>query len=252
MHQRLKEVTDDAISSQDALLQAYDPDRLYNFRVAARRIRSILKQIDSHRSRLLRKAWGGLAAVTGDARDWDVFLATSGALLDPAEQREFEAINRERIANAREDVLNMLKSSLWRRHLAEWQEYLVHAEEKAPDPSEAGASLERALNKAAQRFDAAQAEGNDHNWHRYRISVKEVRYVAEASADAPGAKELTAACRAQQTLLGDWHDTVVQMSILEELAKAPVHETLANRIRDRKAAFLSELQNLSPVAQPEW
>ena len=64
--------------------------------------------------------------------------------------------------------------------------------------------------------------------------------------------QLAAACREQQTLLGDWHDTVVQLNILDELPAAPVHETLAERIRDRKAAFLSELRSLSPVAQPEW
>lgn len=251
MHRRLQQVTNDITAAQEALLSGYDPDRLYNFRVAARRIRSILKQVDSHRSRMLRKAWGGLAAVTGEARDWDVFLATSQSLLDTDNQREFEAINRDRVANAREDVIIMLNSSHWQRHIGEWREYLEQTEETAASPEQARESLKRALHKAGKRLQAAIEDGSDRTWHRYRIAVKEVRYLAEAYADLPGMAELDVACRSLQSHLGNWHDTVVQLSLLDDLPPTAVHEDLVKRIRDRQANLLSEIRNLPPIGQPE-
>lgn len=251
MHQRLLEVTTELVSAQDDLLRAYDPVRLYNFRVASRRIRSILKQIGSHHSRLLHKAWGGLFAVTGGARDWDVFLATSQALLTADDQKEFESINRERVANVHKNVIKMLKSSLWKRHLREWHAYLEHAEETVPPAEQVREAIERALFKVRRRFLTARDDGSDRNWHRYRIAIKELRYVTEAHPDTPGAACLVEACKSQQTLLGDWHDTVVQLNLLEELPPAAVHDRMAAAIRNRQAELLSALSHLPPIDQPE-
>ena len=250
MHQRLKEVTGDIDRAQRQLLKGYRPKPLYNFRVAARRIRSILKQIDSHRSRGLRKAWGGLAAVTGDARDWDVFLATSKKLLDSTKFREFEAINHDRAANARKKVIEMLKSTLWQQHIGEWRDFLEQAEDSAAQPGQARDSLERAVDKAARRLRTARADESDHNWHRYRIAVKEVRYVAEANPEQPGAAGLAQEARSFQTLLGDWHDTVVQLNLLDELPPHEVHDELAAAVRDRQAHYLSNMRTLPPIGQP--
>jgi phosphohistidine phosphatase len=251
MHLRLIEVTGDIDRAQHELLKGYEPRPLYNFRVAARRIRSILKQMDSHRSRVLRKAWGGLAAVTGDARDWDVFLANSKELLDSTKFCEFEAINHDRAANARKNVIEMLKSSLWQQHIRDWRDFLEQAEEAAASPDQARESLDRSVSKALRRLGAARADGTDHNWHRYRIAVKELRYVAEANPDQPGAASLAQEARSYQTLLGDWHDTVVQLNLLDELPPQRVHDELAAAIRDRQAGYLSKMRALPPIGQPE-
>ena len=72
--------------------------------------------------------------------------------------------------------------------------------------------------------------------------MKEVRYTAEANPDLPGSEQIVQECKAVQTLLGDWHDTVVQLDLLEELSPAPVHLELKSIIGVRKADFLSQIR----------
>ena len=85
MHKKLLGLTVGVAQAGESVLSEYDPKQLYAFRVGVRRIRSILKQIDSHRSRRYRKIWGGFAAVTNDARDWDIFLQTAKKLLSTSQ-----------------------------------------------------------------------------------------------------------------------------------------------------------------------
>ena len=140
MHQRLTEVTRDLEAAHRDLLGGYDPVRLYNLRVAIRRVRSILKLMDSHRSRSLRKAWGGLAAVTGGARDWDVFLASAESLLGPERAAGFEHLNGDRIRTSRQAVTEMLESAPWHRHMADWNQFLASADDAPPNPAAARAA----------------------------------------------------------------------------------------------------------------
>lgn len=241
MHQRLLNVTRDLEQAQDALLEFYDPDQLYDFRVASRRIRSILKQSGDHRSRAMRKTWGGLAAVTGNARDWDVFLLTVKKLLDPDALDAFRQINQEQITTSRATVIEMLESAPWRRHLQAWEHYLETSDENFSDPEAGQAALDQALERARRRLLSARTTESDKRWHKFRISVKEVRYVAEASPDAAGSAEAITTCKKLQTRLGDWHDTVVQLNLLDELQTAPVHEELTESIQSRKRQFLAQI-----------
>lgn len=244
MHQRLLKVTQDLEQAQDALLELYDPTRLYDFRVASRRIRSILKQSGDHRSRAMRKTWGGLAAVTGDARDWDVFLVTVRKLLEAAAVDSFRRINQEQITAGRAAVIEMLESSPWRRHLQAWKHYLETSDEKFLSPELNEAALDRALEKARRRLLDAWATTSDRRWHKFRIAVKEVRYVAEASPDAAGSAEAIETSKELQTRLGEWHDSVVQLNLLDELPATPVHAELVVLLQSRKTQFLSQIRDL--------
>jgi CHAD domain-containing protein len=51
-------------------------------------------------------------------------------------------------------------------------------------------------------------------------------------------------CKSLQAVLGDWHDTVVQLNMLEELEAVPVHTRLAEVVLQRKQQFLSELREI--------
>lgn len=242
MQQRLLEVTQDLHDAQYALLESYNPAQLYAFRVAARRIRSILKQTLNHRSRELRKTWGGMAAVTGSARDWDVFQVTVDKLLEPDAVDEFKRINQDRITAGRSAVIEMLESAPWRRHLEEWNRYLESSNDTAADTLSGHVPLDRVLEKARRRLARAMASNSDRDWHRFRIAVKEIRYVAEANPKAPGASIAIKTCRSFQTQLGDWHDTVVQLGLLEELPATPLHEKLTVLVQARKVEFLSQIR----------
>jgi len=246
MHHRLLEISRDLESARQDVLAGYDPLRLYNFRVAARRIRSILKQMDGHTEKGMRKAWGGLTAVSGRARDWDVFLAAAEQLLSRRQFKQFSAINRQRIDSSREAVCEMLASAPFTRHLRDWNAFLEQAREQAVEPGRAQIVLERAAEVARHRFRLARIEENDRNWHRYRIAVNELRYVAEANPQIEGAAELAENCKPLQDLLGDWHDTVVQLGMLKGLPEEPVHAELAALIHKRQDALLERIRNSPP------
>jgi len=216
--------------------------------VGVRRIRSILKQIDSHRSRRYRKIWGGFAAVTNDARDWDIFLQTAKKLLSNAQYQEFEKLNREQVRLSHEAVIELLHSMHWQRHLDEWKNVLERADEQPGWTHQGLAPLELALARARLALKRALAVNDDHSWHKFRIRVKDVRYVADAvNDDSTNGKYVSSvieSCKQLQTLLGDWHDTVVQLNLLEELQAAPVHSRLRKMISERKQMFLAQTRDM--------
>ncbi len=237
--------------SAEALRRAYQPELLYAFRVKSRRVRSILKHMGSHRSRSHRKTWGGFAAVTNDARDWDVFLATAGALLGKEDFRSFETINAGRVRDAHAAVIEMLGTAHWERYLDQWRGFLRAADEQVAGEADSLAALTVALERVRNALGRALSVDDDHAWHRFRISVKELRYVADALGDND---DLVRECKKLQTLLGDWHDTVVQLNLLQELPDAPVHDRLARIILGRRAEFLARTRNLvvgHPIFDPE-
>jgi CHAD domain-containing protein len=242
MHLRLIETSKQADEAAAELRSGYTVEALYSFRVAARRIRSLLKQLDNHRSRVLRKAWGGYAAVTGPARDWDVFKISAEKLLSAVEFEHFQDINQKRITSSHDAVLEMLFSAPWRRHMAEWQHFLEQAEEHAEGVDRQEQS-QRTLDRAAVALQTALTIDDDHHWHRFRIAVKEVRYVAEASPDDPAAQKLVEECKEVQSILGAWHDAVVQLTMLAELPPADVHETLRSRVTQTKHEKLAQIRD---------
>jgi len=248
MHKKLLELTVGVAQAGENVLREYDPKQLYAFRVGVRRIRSILKQIDSHRSRRYRKIWGGFAAVTNDARDWDIFLQTAKKLLSAAQYQEFEKLNREQVRHSHETVIELLHSMHWQRHLDEWKDVLERADEQSGWAHQGLASLELALARARLALDRALAVNDDRSWHKFRIRVKDVRYVAEAGNDDSTNRKYVSSviesCKQLQTLLGDWHDTVVQLNMLEELPAAPVHSMLRKMVSERKHMFLAQTRDM--------
>ena len=245
MHRSLLDLNAHVDRTARRLISAYQADELYALRVNSRRIRSILKHMDSHRSRSYRKTWGGFAAMTNEARDWDVFLITVDQLLTAGENARFREINSVHIQHSHDVVVDMLKSMHWRRHLEEWVHFLDRVEEE-PVVEDQVIALDQALAGAQAALLLALSNDDDHSWHRFRISVKEVRYVADASSDRPD-QELTSlikSCKQLQTLLGDWHDTVVQLNMLEELESDPIHSRLRDMIAGRKQKFLAETRDL--------
>jgi CHAD domain-containing protein len=248
MHKKLLELTVGVAQAGQNVLSEYDPKQLYAFRVGVRHIRSILKQIDSHRSRRYRKIWGGFAAVTNEARDWDVFLQTAKNLLSSAQYREFEKLNREQVRNSHQAVIALLHSMHWQRHLDQWNDTLEQADEQVGGASQDLASLELALARARLALERALAVNDDHCWHKFRIRVKDVRYVADTGSDGSTygkyVSSVIESCKQLQTLLGDWHDTVVQLNMLEELQAAPVHSRLRQMVSERNQTYLAQTRDV--------
>jgi CHAD domain-containing protein len=247
MHPQLQEITATIRRARAELLDSYSVDALYALRVAIRRCRAILKQADTHSAHRLRKSWGGLATLSNRARDWDVFLLQAAELLTARESRRFEEANRRDIDSARDAVTDMLGSSLWRRHMDDWLEYTERAEGRAFTPEQSLAYLDRARAKVLLARERALQADDNHSWHKLRIAVKELRYVADAALEGPGAparwQDLVEECKLAQSLLGQWHDTVVQLHMLDELEQTALHARLRGLIEGKNAALLSQMHD---------
>jgi CHAD domain-containing protein len=227
------------------LQQGYQPEQLYTLRVGMRRIRSMLKPMDSTRSRRFRKTWGGFATVTNRARDWDVFLVAAEDLLPMESFARFKRRHREDLQSSHEAVLELLSSAHWHRHVQDWQQFLVDLDNRAIELS-APAAIDVALSRARAALAAAQASGDDRAWHKLRIAVKEIRYQSESCAGSGDAGQRQAAlaesCKPLQALLGGWHDCVVQLQMLQEMGPAPEHDVLGAVIATRRAERIAEIE----------
>lgn len=252
MHQSLRTLTKEIRQIARDLRRHYEPARLYELRVAIRRIRSLLQHRSSKRARRLRRTWGGFAAVTNRARDWDVFLAAAGELLSPASLEEFRRLSEAPVQSSHVAVTRMLESARWRAHLKEWKRFLARARkhnkrrgDKLTAPAQAGA-LAAALVRARVALAPALAQDDDTSWHKFRIAVKEVRYTAERelpdTAAELSAAEVVEICKSFQSLLGGWHDCVVQAQLLEQLPPSPLVVELQEFIAERRQQRLAEIR----------
>lgn len=245
MPEQLAALTATIEQAAAGLRQRYTVSGVHALRVAIRRIRSILKQDGSPRARRMRKAWGALAAVSNDARDWDVFLRTARRLLTREEYREFARLNRASVRASHRAVKDLLQSEPWRRQLAEWTRYTGALKAAGRSRSGRAGSTRRALERAGGALQRATTDNDERAWHRFRIALKEVRYVAEAHAvQTPPLRELVAVCLPLQAALGAWHDSVIQLQMLAELPRDPVHARLRARLQATRRQSLSQTRAL--------
>jgi len=253
MHQLLVKLTVEVTSVSDRLTGVYRPKDLHRLRIGIRRIRSLLKQVSDRNARHFRKTWGGFAAVTNQARDWDVFLKAARAMQSDAEFREYRSMLMPQVLASHEAVIEVLQSAQWQRHLTEWQQFLKQIDDRVIDDGKPQWSVEEALAKARRTCQLALVAGDDRTWHKFRITIKNLRYIADASILDPACDQqhlvaVIAACKILQTRLGKWHDTVVQLQMIreqgpgdEEKASTAI-SSLANALEQKKHLLLSEIK----------
>jgi len=253
MHQQFVNLTVKVTSVSDHLTRNYRPKDLHRLRICIRRIRSLLKQVSDRNARYFRKTWGGFAAVTNQARDWDVFLKAARAMQSDAEFREFRSVLMPQVLASHEAVIEVLQSAQWQRHLAEWQRFLKQIDDPVNADGKPQWSVEEALAKARRACQLALAAGDDRTWHKFRIAVKNLRYIADASIRDPICDQqhldaVIAACKILQTRLGKWHDTVVQLQMIgeqwldDEGKAAAVKSGLSNSLEQKKHLLLAEIK----------
>jgi len=253
MRQLFEKITAEVTFVSDRLTGHYRPKDLHRLRIGIRRIRGLLKQVGNRNARHFRKTWGGFAAVTNQARDWDVFLKSARAMLSDAEFQEFRSLLMPRLLSSHEAVIEVLQSAQWQRHLVEWGQFLTQSDDRVTDDGKPWWSYEKALAKARSTCQLALAVGDDKAWHKFRIAVKNLRYLADASIGDPACDlhhlgEVIATCKILQTRLGKWHDTVVQLQMIREQMPdgdekaAAIKCSLANALDKKNHLLLSKIQ----------
>lgn len=227
------------VANRAGALAQLDTEFVHDLRVACRRTRSLLSQVDSvlpssvtgHYAQEFR--WIG--SITGPVRDLDVL---------------FEELDgyREHLSEAQRDDLAPLVSRLFNRHraasatmksglesprlatlVANWREYLDAPPARQAAPRDATAPIaviaadriERAHRKLCRLGRKITDESPDDEVHSVRIRGKKLRYLLETFRGLYPRKKVSATVRALKGLqdgLGEFNDLCVHSELLQSVA----------------------------------
>lgn len=211
---------------RSALLRRYKVDTLHQLRVALRRLRSLLRHIDSDPAQVLRRDLGNLADATNAARDWDTLACRAREGLKPRDFQSVRAWLEENRAAAHQQVLQMLRSDEWSQVIGRLEECVEHGELAAVGQRHGDGDIARARHDAGRAWSKVQSADDNKHWHKFRLAIKELRYTLDSvpgdSQDAPKPK-LIKHCKRLQDALGTWHDTVVHVRMVEDFARGLDH-----------------------------
>jgi CHAD domain-containing protein len=234
-----------------------DPEDIHDLRVAARRLRAVLRATRSAlppEAEDLRAELKWLGGELGRARDLDVLVehlrASAAARLERSEQAAFERVltrlEHDRRHEARTAIAALDSARhgelLGRLDTFVGQPPLVHD----PDLEAVAAAEFQRLRKAKRRLPT---EPSNEELHALRIRAKRARYAAELAEPVMGkrAKRVVDRAKAIQDVLGDHQDAVVAEGRLRALAAdadslaALAAGRLIERERQRRAEARADL-----------
>jgi CHAD domain-containing protein/CYTH domain-containing protein len=228
---------EEAAGAAERLADPADAEALHDFRVALRRLRTLLRAyrpwLKGTVPRSLRRRLRNLVRGTGAGRDAEVELEWVRSLrrgLAPEERAGAEDFER-RVAAQVEVAYRGLRGSLARRYarlvsalrprLERYRRIFPIDSPVAPEAF-AGVAAARIRDQfAALAEDVAAVEGieDDGRAHRARIQGKRLRYLLEPfAAEIPAAARAVATLKRLQDLLGWLHDFAVLAGHLREAA----------------------------------
>lgn len=250
---------------RQAVLDGDDPDELRRLRVAARRIRSLLRAarplLDSSWVELLRAELGWLGSAVGPARDLDVLLAHVRSVSEhfqPGERfllaRAIGQLAEER-GEAHAGALDALSSARCRELVARVRVELTSPRfERSTLTTATLAAVEfRQLRKRVRRLDGI---ASDDQLHDLRIHVKRARYTAELAERSvgKGASRFISRAKVVQDVLGEHQDACVAETRIRALLGRPQGQRwaiAAGRLIERQAVRREWARNAFPSAWTE-
>ena len=218
-------------------------------RVAARRLRAILRLATAPEIEALRGEIADLASVLGKLRDLDVQVAAiegeRASADEPLRQVALAAVSdvfmRERAA-ARQMLAALTVEPRFRRLGASLDELAVALPPlEITSPAGRERQVARRHRRVRMAGDAIDSGSSPAPYHALRIAVKRLRYTLEVVDPNPG--EL-ADLRALQSLLGDHQDACVAEARLHEIARtadldSPVRAEIERIAGDRAACAVT-------------
>jgi CHAD domain-containing protein len=237
-----------AILEQDLRIRRHLPDAVHQYRVAARRLRSVLQAfaplVDATWGSHLRTELGWIAATLSQSRDREVLeerlidavralpTEVDGAAALVLVRRHLE----DELVEANATMADAMRSRRYKDLIA----VLTQATVIAPTtPLAEGKSSKvlpplvearwRKLDKQGRRLHD-ELEGHDDHWHRTRIDAKKARYTVEACIPVFGdpAKKFARQLEAVTELLGEHQDAAIAASLMQQLS---------SKARGARAAF---------------
>ena len=237
----------DVTAAAGRLGQVEDGEALHDFRVAVRRLRSLLRAYrdltDDLIPRRLRRRLRGIARATNTSRDLEVklrWMESERTGLKPRE-RTGEAWLAERLHQARADA-DREALTLVGQDLTPLTRALSDRLDDSPPRSGVGgivfarlvADLVRELtNELEQHLRRITSIESQEEAHDARIAGKRVRYLLEPlTSSVPLATELVTRLKSLQDLLGDMHDADVAAHLIAE-AMEDAGEEGGKRVAER-------------------
>ena len=274
------------LKDQDPLVRSDTPDSVHKMRVATRRLRSALATfrplLDRQRTEPLRDDLKWIAGVLGAARDAEVehqlvvaLIADEpfGLVLGPvavrvdrelgdayrlAHGRLIEAMESERYRTLIDDLDALVTSPPW----------MPLADQQAAEvlPARVSKEFTRVSQRVAAADVAHERSIQDERLHEVRKAAKRARYAAEPLVPlyGPDAARFVEAFEEVQTVLGDFHDTVVTQPLLRDLAVQAhldgdnaftygrLHARQQARAADLRAEFTTAWSRANPEKLRSW
>lgn len=251
----LASLTDTLARHERALLAGERGETLHDYRVAVRRIRSLLGQFEAvfgeRRLRSFRGGFARLARLTSPARDLEVCAASLSDGENPPAADTLEPARRvleAKLETARVHLLRHVGAVRHRRFMDRWRRFLETPVPRRPiqpavcQPIGAVAAqrIRKLRKRAVSQGSSIVAESPPADLHVLRKTCKKLRYLLEFYRGlAPSRKidRLIQDLKALQEILGDFQDGAVHAALLHELANAlprrttPVAMLLALGIR---------------------
>lgn len=258
----------DAVCSvRGRLDDASDADALHDYRVAMRRLRSILRSygdlLGGKRIKKLRRALSELQRSTGQGRDAEVALAWLGPQREELGQGQLVGFDWlvARFTNRRRTTMGhvggkhsrgfeALEKRL-RRALLDMQVDLRDQRQRPPFAIDYATRIRQHFATVEARLAQVKSVDDADELHEARIAAKRFRYLVEpARAYTSGAKAVIKQLKHLQDILGDLNDTRMLAGevdpSLEEGALARARrlgvEEVARRNRARQLALYGELE----------
>ena len=272
-----------AIIEQDLRVRRRLPDGVHQYRVAARRLRSVLQAfsplVDDEWARALRAELGWIAGTLSQSRDREVLEArlidavralppeVDGAAALSLIQRHLDAELEE--ANATID--EAMRSPRYRDLMQALHEATTATPTTALAEGKASKVLPplvdarwRRLAKQGRRLHD-ELEGHDDHWHHTRIDAKKARYTVEACIPVFGdpAKKFARQLETVTELLGEHQDAAIAASLSLELsskargsraafALGVLYAQQRERVKDCRSEFVQAWPRISHPSWREW
>lgn len=238
IHRHLLAVID---ANEDGTRRDLDSEFLHDFRVAVRRTRSALSQIQGvfapDHLEHFKTEWRWLGGVTGPTRDLDVYLlkmpdyraALPDGVRADLEPLEAHLVERQRVEQAA--LADALASPRYRELIADWRRFLDHPppvtatsapHAERPIRELASERIWKSFRKVVRRGGAIDDSSPDEALHDLRIDCKKLRYLLEFFRALYPAQEIDPAIKSLkrlQTVLGDFNDYSVQQESMRHLAE---------------------------------
>jgi CHAD domain-containing protein len=268
---RIHEQYEEMLAHDPGARLGEEPEAVHRFRVAIRRLRSVLRSarpmVERVWSDRLRAELDWLAQALGRVRDLDVLLheleREVADLPDDLEAGELLLTKlRSKRAAAHHELVETLSSDRYATLLA-------RVEQAAAEPRWAGdeVPVEQLARKDFKRFNRAASKlastPSSESLHDVRIRAKRVRYAAEVAEPLVGkpARRFVSRAKAFQDVAGEHQDAVVAERTLRGLVRAEPQLTfvagrLVERQRERSAqarrATQKALEELRRAGKRAW